>query len=53
MVQVLLAASEILTENVLPGLYMLKIRDSVQLQTVLSMYDQENHRNPALPSYQR
>ena len=53
MVQVLLAASETLTENVLEGLYMLKIRDSVQLQTVLSTYDQENDRNPALSSCQR
>ena len=31
--QALLAASEVLTETVLKGLYKLKIRDSVQFQT--------------------
>ena len=37
-----------------PGEFVqLKIRESVQLQTVLTMYDQEIDRHLALPSYQR
>ena len=55
--QTLSAASEIPTENVLEGLYFFffskQKRDSVQLQTVLALYDQEIDRNLALPSYQR
>ena len=51
--QVLSTACEILTENVLEGLYKLKIRDSVQLPTALAMYDKEIVRNLAMPSCQR
>ena len=29
-------------ENIVKGLYSLKIRDSVQLQTLLAMYDRDN-----------
>ena len=46
-----LAASEI--QIVLEGLYKSKIRESVQLLTVLTMYDQEIDRHLVLPSYQR
>ena len=40
-------------ENVLQGLYKVKIRESVQLQTAWAMYDQEIDRNLAMPSCQR
>ena len=51
--QALLSASEIPKENVLESLYKFDIRDSVQLQTVLAMYDQAIDRDRAMPSYQR
>ena len=31
----------------------MRTRESVQLQTVLAMYDHENDRDRAVPSYQR
>ena len=34
------------------SLYKMKIRESVQLQTALAMYDQEIDRDRAVPSYQ-
>ena len=49
----LLSASEILTEMILEGFYKSKLQDSVQLQTVLTLYDQENVRNSGQPSYSR
>ena len=52
-VQTLLAASEIPTENVLEGLYKSKLLDSVQLQTVLALYEQENIRYNEQRSYSR
>ena len=42
-----------LQENVLESLYKLKIRNSVQLQRVLAMHEQEIDRDRAIPSYQR
>ena len=51
--QALLSASEIRKENVLESLYKMRIRESVQLQTVLAMYEQEIDRDRAKPSYQR
>ena len=51
--QALLAANEILEENVLESLYKMRIRDSVQHQTVLAMYEQEIDQHRAMPSYQR
>ena len=48
-----LAASETPKENVLESLYKMRIREPVQLQTVLSMYEQENDRDRALPSCHR
>ena len=50
--QALLSSSEIPKRGILEGLYKLKIPGSVQLQTVLAMYDQDIARNLALPSYQ-
>ena len=51
--QALLTASQIPAENVLKGFCKLKIRDSVQLQTVLASYDEEIVRNQEVPSYSR
>ena len=48
--QALLSASEIPKGNILEGLHKLKIRDPVQIRTVLAMYDQELG---VMPSYQR
>ena len=41
------------TEMVLEGLYKSKLQDSVQLQIVLALYDQETVRNNAQPSHSR
>ena len=49
----LLPASETTTETVLEGLYKSKLQDSVQLQTVLALCDQETVRNNGQPSYSR
>ena len=38
--------------NGMGGLYQSKLQDSVQLQTVLALYDQETVRNIGQPSYQ-
>ena len=38
---------------VLEGLYKSKLQDSVQLQTELALYEQENVRNNEKPSYSR
>ena len=51
--QALLSASEMPKENVLENLYTMTIRESVQLQTVLAMYEQEIDRDRAMPSCQR
>ena len=51
--QALSAASEIPTEMILDGLYKSKLQDSVQLQTALAMYEQENIRNNGQPSCSR
>ena len=39
-----LSASEVPKENVLESLYQMKVVESVQLQTVLAMFDQEIDR---------
>ena len=51
--QALLSASEIPTEMILDGLYKAKLQDSVRLQTVLAMYEQENIRSYGQPSCSR
>ena len=51
--QALLSASEIPTDMVLEGLYKSKMQDSVQLQTVLALYEQETFRNNGQPSCSR
>ena len=47
------SASEIPTEMILDVLYKSKLQDSVQVQTVLALYDQEIVRNNGQPSYSR
>ena len=49
--QALLSTSETPTEMVLEGIYKSKLQDSVQLQTVLALYDHETVRNSGQPSY--
>ena len=51
--QALLAASEIPSKMVLEGLNQSKLQESVQLQTVVALYEQENIRNNEQPSYSR
>ena len=43
--QALLSASHMPSDVILEGLYKSKLQDSVQLQTVLALYDQETVRN--------
>ena len=51
--QALLSAIEAPTEMILEGLYKSKLQDSVQIQTVLALYDQEIVRNGGHPSFSR
>ena len=51
--QALLSASETPTEMILEGLCKSKLQDSVELQTVLALYDQETVRNNGHPSFSR
>ena len=51
--QALLSASDMPSEVILEGLYKSKLQDSVQLQTVLALYDQETVRNNGQASYLR
>ena len=44
-------SSETLAEMFLEGLFKWKLQDSVQLQTVLALYDQETFRNNGQPSF--
>ena len=43
--QALLSVGEIPSDMILEGLYKSTLQDSVQLQTVLALYDQETARN--------
>ena len=51
--QALLSAREMPSDVILEGLYKLKLQDSVQLQTVLALYDQVTVRNNGQTSYLR
>ena len=51
--QALLSASAMPSDVILEGLYESKLPDSVQLQTVLALYDQETFRNNGQTSYLR
>ena len=51
--QALLSASDMPSDVILEGLYKSKLKDFVQLQTVLALYNQETVRNSELTSYLR
>ena len=51
--QALFSASEIPTDVILEGLYKFKLQDSVQLQILLALYDQETVRKKRQTSYSR
>ena len=51
--QGLLSASDMLSDMILEGLYKSKLQDSVHLQTVLALYDQETVQNNGQTSYLR
>ena len=51
--QALLSADEQLSDKILEGLYRSKLQDSVQLQTVLALYDQETMLNYGQTSFSR
>ena len=51
--EVLLSMSKIPSDDILEGLYKLRIRESVQLKTVLELYDMEIHQNISTPNCQR
>ena len=40
-------------DDILESLYKVKIRESVQLKTVLQLYDMEIHQKILMPSYQK
>ena len=48
--QALLSASKVPKANVLENLDKMRIRESLQLQTALAMYDQEIDRDRAIPT---
>ena len=48
-----MSANDTHTEMILEGLCKSKLQDSVRLQTVLAMYEQETVRNNGQPSYTR
>ena len=51
--EVLLSMSKIPSDDILESLYKLRIRESVQLKTVLELYDMEIHQKISVPNYQK
>ena len=51
--EVLLSMSLIPSDDVLESLYKLRIRESVQLNTVLELYDLEIHQKISMPNYEK
>ena len=51
--QALFSASDMLSDVILEGLHKSKLQNSVQLQTILALYDQETVRNNGQTSYSR
>ena len=49
----ILTVNEVLSDAILEGLYKSKLQNSVQLQTVMALYDQEVARNNGESSYQQ
>ena len=51
--QALFSACDMPSDVILEGVYKSELQDSVQLQTVLALYDQETVRHSGQPSYSR
>ena len=51
--EVWLIMSKIPSDEILESLYKLRIRESVQLKTVLELYDMEIHQKISMPNYQK
>ena len=51
--EILLSVTKIPPDDVLESLYMLRIRGSDQLKSVLELYDMEIHQKILMPNYQR
>ena len=51
--EVLLSMSKIPADDILESLYKSRIRESVQLKTVLDLYDMEIHQKISFPNYQK
>ena len=51
--KILLSMTQIPSDDILEGLYKLKIRESEKLKTVLELYDLEIHQKKAGPDYDR
>ena len=49
--EVLLSMSKIPSDDILESLYKLRMRESVQLKTVLELYDMEIHQKISVPNY--
>ena len=50
---ILLSMTKIPPDDILEGLYKLRIRESEKLKTVLELYDVENHQKKLRPDYHR
>ena len=51
--EILLSMTKIPPDDILEGLYKLRIRESDKLKTVLELYDLETHQKKLGPDYQR
>ena len=51
--EILLSMTQIPSDDILEGLYKLRIRESEKLKTVLELYNMEIHQKKARPDYQR
>ena len=45
--------TKIPSDDILEGLYTLRIRESDQLKNVLELYDMEIHQKTSIPNYQK
>ena len=50
---IFLSMTKILPDDILEGLYKLRIRESQKLKTVLELYDLETHQKKLGPDYHR
>ena len=51
--EVLLSMSKNPSDDILESLYKLRIRESVQLKTVVELYDMEIHQKISVPNYHK